>query len=68
MIPVPAHSSSPLCTALLALVALLGADAANAWSLSIGAASRRVFLHVGNGTANANNGTINRVEVNLSGA
>ena len=72
MIPVPALAISalprPLCTTLLALVALLGADAANAWSLSIGAASRRVFLHVGNGTANANNGTINRVEVNLTGA
>jgi hypothetical protein len=53
---------------LLALVCALGVDAAQAWTLNLTAASRRVFLHVGNGTANGNNGTINRVEVNLSGA
>ncbi len=41
---------------------------AHAWTINIAAASRRVFLHVGNGTAEANNGTVNRVEANVSGA
>lgn len=41
---------------------------ASAWSLSIAAAPRRVFLHVGNGTSNGNNGTINRVTATLNGA
>jgi len=56
--------------AALALVALCVAEmaAAHAWSLSLTSASRRVFLHVGNGTANGNNGTINRVTATLTGA
>ncbi|MEZ5701069.1 MAG: hypothetical protein R3E42_02535 [Burkholderiaceae bacterium] len=41
---------------------------AHAWSLTLSAASRRVFLHVGNGTADRNNGTVNLVTANLSGA
>ena len=52
---------------LLVATGLHAADAA-AWSLSIAAASRRVFLHVGNGTAEGNNGTINRVTATLTGA
>lgn len=40
---------------------------AQAWSLSITEASRRVFLHVGNGTINANNSTINLVSVTVPG-
>lgn len=63
----------PLTTrqlAALALVGLCSAEmvAAHAWSLSIAAASRRVFLHVGTGTAEGNNGTINLVSANLTGA
>lgn len=58
----------PARVTLLALLCGLGVDAAQAWTLNLNAASRRVFLHVGNGTANGNNATINRVEVNLSGA
>ncbi|WP_374406577.1 hypothetical protein [Hydrogenophaga sp.] len=51
------------------LVALgLPAASAHAWSLTLAAASRRVFLHVGNGTAEGNNGTINLVTANLTGA
>ncbi|MDZ7910063.1 MAG: hypothetical protein U5N10_18790 [Gemmobacter sp.] len=52
------------------LLAATGSAAfdAHAWSLSIAGASRRVFLHVGNGTANGNNGTINRVTATLTGA
>src|SRR3990167_8872005 len=42
--------------------------AAHAWSLTIAAASRRVFLHVGNGTYDGNNGTVNLVSANLSAA
>lgn len=52
---------------LLVATGLHAADA-SAWSLSIAAASRRVFLHVGNGTAEGSNGTINRVTATLSGA
>jgi hypothetical protein len=54
-------------TGLLVATGLHAADV-QAWSLSIAAASRRVFLHVGNGTAEGNNGTINLVTANLSGA
>jgi hypothetical protein len=42
--------------------------AAHAWSITLAAASRRVFLHVGNGTAERDNGTVNRVSANLTGA
>jgi hypothetical protein len=66
-------STSPLPSparlgTLLALACLLGTSTAQAWTLSVNAASRRVFLHVGNGTAEGSNGTINQVEVTLSGA
>lgn len=52
------------------LLAAAGLQAvpAHAWSLSLAAASRRVFLHVGNGTAEGNNGTINLVTATLTGA
>jgi hypothetical protein len=39
-----------------------------AWSLSIAAAPRRVFLHVGNGVADGNNSTVNLVSVSVPGA
>ena len=52
----------------LLVAAGLQAFPAHAWSLSLAAASRRVFLHVGNGTANGNNGTINLVTATLTGA
>lgn len=52
----------------LLVAAGLQAVPAHAWSLSLAAASRRVFLHVGNGTANGNNGTINLVTATLTGA
>jgi hypothetical protein len=53
---------------LLMAVVMLASGVAQAWTLNVNAAPRRVFLHVGNGTAEGNNGTINRVEVSLSGA
>jgi hypothetical protein len=67
------HVCRPASARLLAALGLLLAGLwplaeAQAWSLSIAAASRRVFLHVGNGTINANNGTVNLVQVSLSGA
>lgn len=44
------------------------APAVQAWSLTIAAASRRVYLHVGNGSIDANNATINLVQVSVAGA
>lgn len=58
----------PLQVLGLLLAALWPMVEAQAWSLSIAAASRRVFLHVGNGTINANNGTVNLVQVTVPGA
>lgn len=48
-----------------ALTAALFAFEAQAWSLSIASAPRRVFLHVGNGTIDRNNSLVNRVEVTV---
>lgn len=61
---------SPLRLIGAALVVIAGLQAlpAQAWSLTIAAATRRVFLHVGNGTAEGNNGTVNLVSVNLTAA
>lgn len=61
-------SALRLIGAGLLVAAGLQAAPAHAWSLTIAAASRRVFLHVGNGTANGNNGTINLVSATLTGA
>lgn len=49
------------------LVALCCAQlaSAQAWTLALNAASRRVFLQVGNGTFNANNALVNQVSVNV---
>jgi hypothetical protein len=52
----------------LVLVCLLEVTTAQAWVLNLSAASRRVFLHVGNGTAESTNSTINLVQVNVTGA
>ncbi|MFC3681979.1 hypothetical protein [Hydrogenophaga luteola] len=52
----------------LVVSAGLHALPAQAWSLTVAAASRRVFLHVGNGTADGNNGTVNLVSANLTAA
>lgn len=51
------------------LAALCGAQLATAhgWTLTLAAASRRVFLQVGNGTFNANNTQVNLVSVNVPG-
>lgn len=40
---------------------------AGAWSLTVNAGARRLYLHVGNGSAYANNNTINQVAVNVTG-
>jgi hypothetical protein len=54
--------------AWLMAAGMLAANVAQAWTLNVEPAGRRVFLHVGNGSADADNGTINRVEVSLTGA
>lgn len=64
----PPSRAQRLLAGLLVLSAALPAASAHAWSLTLAAASRRVFLHVGNGTAEGNNGTINLVTANLTGA
>lgn len=64
-----AHPSTHRRLASAALVALCGAQvaSAHAWTLTLAAASRRVFLQVGNGTFNANNAQVNLVSVNVPG-
>ncbi|QCB47797.1 hypothetical protein [Hydrogenophaga sp. PAMC20947] len=54
--------------AALALVCLSQITSAHAWTLSLASASRRVFLHVGNGTYDGNNGTVNTVSSTLTSA
>ena len=63
--PAPVVRGRPLVLGLLGLVL---AGSAHAWSLSVAAASSRVFLHVGTGTANANNPTVDRVTADLTPA
>jgi hypothetical protein len=57
----------PLASAALVALCVAHAVPANAWTLTLGAASRRVFLQVGNGTFNANNTQVNLVSVNVPG-
>jgi hypothetical protein len=64
----PLHSTRPLAVLGLLLAGLWPVVEAHAWSLSIAAASRRVFLHVGNGTVEGNNSTVNLVSVSVPGA
>lgn len=66
-----AHSATVRLSSIprvLLLLAGLQAGAAQAWSLNLDPATRRVFLHVGNGTVNQDNGTINLVQVTVPGA
>lgn len=60
-------SARPLAAFGLLLAGLWPVVEVQAWSLSIAAAPRRVFLHVGNGTAEGNNSTINLVSVSVPG-
>ena len=56
--------TEPVTLVLVMLCSVFSA-AAHAWSLQLAPASRRVFLHVGNGTMNGNNGTVNLVQVTV---
>ena len=47
------------------ILTLSVAPAALSWSIAINSASRRVYLHVGNGVAAGNSGTINLVSVTV---
>ncbi|WP_439609631.1 hypothetical protein [Hydrogenophaga sp.] len=49
----------PAAGACLALLCLAEMAAAHAWSLTITSGSRRLFLHVGNGTVSGASGTLN---------
>jgi hypothetical protein len=49
----------PAAGACLALLCLAEMAAAHAWSLTITSGSRRLFLHVGNGTVSCASGTLN---------
>jgi hypothetical protein len=64
------RSSPPrtLFSAGLLLLYLAQWNAAHAWSLTLTAASRRVYLHVGNGTFEGNNATINLMQVSVPAA
>lgn len=61
----PTPTQRQLAGACLAALCLADMAAAHAWSLTMTAASRRVFLHVGNGTLDATNGTVNLVQVTV---
>lgn len=61
----PSSLQRLIAPVLIGVLCGLGVTAAQAWTLTLGAASRRVFLQVGNGTFNANNGTVNQVSVSL---
>jgi hypothetical protein len=50
---------------LIAALVCLPLIPAQAWTLTLRAASRRVFLQVGNGTLNANDANVNRVTVTV---
>jgi hypothetical protein len=50
---------------LVVWLCMLSVMPAHAWTLTLAAASRRVFLQVGNGTLNTNDGTVNRVSVTV---
>jgi hypothetical protein len=54
-----------LASAGVVLLCCAEMASAHAWSLTVNAASRRVYLHVGNGTFEGNNGTINLVQVTV---
>ena len=66
--PVSHRRRSALAALGVVLAGLWPVADAQAWSLSIASASRRVFLHVGNGTINGSNSTINLVQVTVPGA
>jgi septal ring-binding cell division protein DamX len=65
------HLSSPtrrnVASGLLVLLFSAPLLNAQAWTLTLNAASRRVFLQVGNGSLNANNALVNQVSVTVSG-
>lgn len=66
--PADTHHRRALAALGLVLAGLWPVADAQAWSLSIASAPRRVFLHVGNGVAEGNSSTINLVQVTVPGA
>lgn len=66
--PVFTRNSRPIAALGLLLAVLWPLAEAQAWSLTIASASRRVFLHVGNGVLDGNLATVNTVSATLTGA
>lgn len=60
--------SKPFIARGLALALLVSAGSAWAWNLAITPGARTIYLQVGNGSANANNSTINVVSVAVPAA
>ncbi|MDB5868287.1 MAG: hypothetical protein JWP96_619 [Polaromonas sp.] len=62
------HLRCGITRAILEGLCCLHIAAAQAWTLDLNSASRRVFLQVGNGSLNANNSQINEVSVTVPGS
>ncbi len=60
-------STRPLAVLGLLMLVLWPQGDAGAWSLTLSSASRRVFLHVGNGSAEGSNSIVNTVSVTVPG-
>jgi hypothetical protein len=65
--PISSPTRLNVAHALLAGLCCAPLLSAQAWTLTLGAASRRVFLQVGNGTLNTNNALVNLVSVTVAG-
>lgn len=61
------HPSRSIARATFAGFLCLHIGAAQAWTLNLDSASRRVFLQVGNGSLNTNNPQVNEVSVEVEG-
>ena len=59
------HKQRQRARAWLVFACGCSAVVAQAWTINLGAAPRRVFLQVGNGSFNANNGLVNQVSVTV---
>jgi hypothetical protein len=66
-IPISSPTRRNVANGLLVLLCFAPLLNAQAWTLTLGAASRRVFLQVGNGSLNTNNALVNRVSVTVPG-
>jgi hypothetical protein len=63
--PTASRTHRNMTRSLLAALCCIQLASAHAWTLTLAAASRRVFLQVGNGSLNANSGVVNLVSVTV---